>query len=134
MWHIRLIPTNLPPQNIWPISADRPNIWIFRFFVFFFPRNFCGIAFFSGEIFLNKILDTQNVSKNHENFLENNITSKSCLIKFFWVCTQKARKNSKFSIFRVLQFRVFLVKNSAFSRIIFFTFFHFSKENFPNFS
>ena len=47
------------------------------------------------------------------------------------MCTQKAQKYSKFSIFRFLQFRVFGKKNSAFSRIIFFTFFHFSKKNSP---
>ena len=39
--NIRLIHKFLSPKNIWPISADRPNIWIFRFF---FKKNFPEIC------------------------------------------------------------------------------------------
>ena len=124
MLHIRLIPTNLTPKNIWPILADRPNISIFRFF----SRNLGGIAFFSESLFLIKILDTQNVSKNHENFFGEQHNIKELSHKKFLSVHTKGTKNSIFSIFRVLQFRVFLLKKCAFSRIIFFTFFHFSKK------
>ena len=96
MWHIRLIPTNLPPKNIWPISADRPNIWIFRFFSKFFSRNFCGIAFFSGKIFLDKILDAQNVSKNHEKFFGEQHNIKELSHKFFLSVHTKGTKTFNF--------------------------------------
>ena len=131
MQHIRLIHKFLSPKNIWPISADRPNIWIFRFFSKNFFSKFLWYSLFFGKsFFLNKILDTQNVSKIMKIFLENNITSKSCLIKKFWVCTQKARKIQFFRFFVFCNFGLFSLKKCAFSRIIFFTFFHFSKKKF----
>ena len=54
MQHIRLIHKLFPQKNIWPISADRPDFWIFRFFFLFFSRNFCGIAFFSEKSFFGE--------------------------------------------------------------------------------
>ena len=53
----------------------------FDFSIFFFFRNFCGIAFFSGKNFLANFLDTQKVSKHQNFFLDNNTTLKSCLTK-----------------------------------------------------
>ena len=52
-----------------------------------------------------------------KHFLENNIASKSCLIKKFWVCTQKARKNSIFSVFSISGF--FVKKKRVFPHYFF---------------
>ena len=113
--------------------ADRPNIWIFRFFSNFFFSKFLWYSFFFGKIFLDKILDTQNVSKNHEKvFGEQHNIKEMSYQKFLSVHT-KGTKNSIFSIFRVLQFRDFFVKKCAFSRIIFFTFFSFFQKKKSNF-
>ena len=132
MWHIRLIPTNLPPKNIWLISADRPNIWIFQFFSKFFPPKFLRYSLFFGKkVFEQNFRYPERVKKNENCFGEQH-NIKELSHKCFLSVHTKGTKNSIFSIFRVLQFRVFWGENSAFFCIIFFTFFHFSKENFPN--
>ena len=122
MQHIRLIHKFLSPKNIWPISADRPNFLIFRFFFFFFPRNFGILAFFSEIFFWDKILNIKKVSENHKKNFGEQHNIKELSRKKIWVYTQKARKNLIFLIFRFFQFRVFSLKKSAFPRIIFFIF------------
>ena len=96
MLHIRLIPTNLTPKNIWSISADRPNIWIFRFFSKFFFSKFLRYSLFFGKNFLGeKFQIPRTYQKIMKNFLENNITSKNCLIKNFG-CTHNRHKKIQF--------------------------------------
>ena len=108
--------------------ADRPNIWIFRFFSKFFFSKFLRYSLFFGKIFFNKILDTQNVFKHHENFFGEQHNIKELSHKKLLSVHTKGTKKFNFFDFRVLQFRAFLLKKCAFSSIIFFTFFHFSKK------
>ena len=125
MVHIRLIHKFLSPTNIWPISADRPNIWIFQIF---YPRNFCGIAFFS-EIYFSEqnFRYPERVKKNEKLFGErHNIKELSHQI---FECAHKRHEKIQFFRFFVFcNFGFFSLKKCAFSPIIFFTFFSFFQK------
>ena len=134
MWHIRLIPTNLPPPTY---LADFGRSAKYLDFSIFFKIFFLEISvvqlFFRGKVFLDKILDAQNVSKNHEKFFGEQHNIKELSHKKLLSVHTKGTKKFNFFDFSCFAISGFFVKKMRVFPNYFFHFFSFFQKKNSNF-
>ena len=92
------------PKILDPYSGRTENIGHFSIFLFFifFEKKVVQPFFQQKIFFLPKFLVRRTFQKIMKNFLENNITSKNCLIKNFGCTHNRHKKIQFFRFFWVL--------------------------------